>query len=85
MLNTLIHGCGRSSPFSHTVEVFTAGAPPAAATLKAIEPLGFNITQVYGLTETYGPPSETLWQQDWDALPEASRYEYKVRTVSVCR
>ncbi len=81
VLNTLIHAdAADRSPFSHTVEVFTAGAPPAAATLKAIEPLGFNITQVYGLTETYGPASETLWQQDWDALPEASRYEYKART-----
>jgi fatty-acyl-CoA synthase len=41
--------------FSHVVEVFTAGAPPPAATLAAFEPLGFNVTQVYGLTETYGP------------------------------
>ena len=40
--------------FDHTVEVFTAGAPPAPATLLKIEKLGFNVTQVYGLTETYG-------------------------------
>jgi len=36
--------------FDHTVEVFTAGAPPAPATLAAISKMGFNITQVYGLT-----------------------------------
>ena len=41
--------------FDHVVEVFTAGAPPPAATLAAIEPLGFDVMQVYGLTETYGP------------------------------
>ena len=41
--------------FEHVVEVFTAGAPPAPATLSKIEKLGFNVTQVYGLTETYGP------------------------------
>ena len=66
--------------FDHTVEVFTAGAPPPAATLRAIEPLGFNVTQVYGLTETYGPASECLWQQEWDTLPEKERAEHKART-----
>ena len=30
--------------FDHVVEVFTAGAPPPAATLARVEPLGFNIT-----------------------------------------
>jgi fatty-acyl-CoA synthase len=36
-----------------TVRVLTAGAPPAAATIERIEgELGWEITQVYGLTET---------------------------------
>src|SRR6202043_3808407 len=36
-----------------TVPVLTAGAPPAAATIERIEgELGWEITQVYGLTET---------------------------------
>ena len=35
------------------VRVVTAGAPPAAATIRAIEQgLGWTVTQVYGLTET---------------------------------
>ena len=35
------------------VRLFTAGAPPAAATIERVEgELGWNITQVYGLTET---------------------------------
>lgn len=35
------------------VKVFTAGAPPAAATIERMEgELGWDITQVYGLTET---------------------------------
>jgi fatty-acyl-CoA synthase len=55
-------------PFDHVVEVFTAGAPPAAATLAAIETMGFNVTQVYGLTEVYGPATECTWQEDrWGA------------------
>ncbi len=67
-------------PFDHVVEVFTAGAPPPAATLAAIEPLGFNVTQVYGLTETYGPDTECLWHDGFDALEGDDRAEVKART-----
>jgi fatty-acyl-CoA synthase len=67
-------------PFAHIVEVFTAGAPPPAATLAAIEPLGFNVTQVYGLTETYGPDTECLWHEGFDALDPDNRAEVKART-----
>jgi fatty-acyl-CoA synthase len=66
--------------FDHTVEVFTAGAPPAAATLAAIETMGFNVTQVYGLTETYGHATECLWQDDdWNALAPDDRATIKAR------
>ena len=67
-------------PFNHRVEVFTAGAPPAAATLAAIAPLGFNVTQVYGLTETYGHVTECVWKPEWDGLPEDERATLKART-----
>ncbi len=67
--------------FDHVVEIFTAGAPPAAATLQAIEPLGFNVTQVYGLTETYGHVTECLWNgQAWDGLSNDERSAIKART-----
>ena len=66
--------------FDHTVEVFTAGAPPAAATLAAIEPMGFNVTQVYGLTETYGHATECVWKDDeWGALAQEDRAAIKAR------
>ena len=65
--------------FDHSVEVFTAGAPPAPATLSKIEKLGFNVTQVYGLTETFGHVTECLWQGDWDALSEPDRAAIKAR------
>jgi len=81
VLNGLIHAEATDRrDFGHIVEVFTAGAPPPAATLRAIEPLGFNITQVYGLTETYGPSTECLWNSDWDTLPDDERYAIKART-----
>jgi fatty-acyl-CoA synthase len=66
--------------FDHTVEVFTAGAPPAAATLAAIEPMGFNVTQVYGLTETYGHATECVWKDDqWGDLSQTDRAAIKAR------
>ncbi len=66
--------------FDHTVEVFTAGAPPAPATLAKIEPMGFNITQVYGLTETYGHVTECLWrQEEWGDLAGEARAAIKAR------
>ncbi len=66
--------------FDHTVSVFTAGAPPPAATLRAIEPLGFDVTQVYGLTETYGHVTECMWHDKWNDQPEEERYAIKART-----
>lgn len=66
--------------FDHVVEVFTAGAPPAPATLGKIEELGFNVTQVYGLTETYGHVTECIWRSDdWDGLEQGEKAAIKAR------
>ncbi|WP_166417599.1 AMP-binding protein [Cochlodiniinecator piscidefendens] len=82
VLNMLVNAAASERrDFDHIVEVFTAGAPPPAATLGAIEPLGFNVTQVYGLTETYGHVTECLWHHDsWDDLPADQRADIKART-----
>jgi fatty-acyl-CoA synthase len=66
--------------FDHIVNTYTAGAPPPAATLAAIEPLGFSVTQMYGLTETYGHTVECIWKDDWADLPEEERFARKART-----
>jgi fatty-acyl-CoA synthase len=65
--------------FDHTVEVFTAGAPPAPATLAAIGKLGFNVKQVYGLTETYGHVTECIWDTAWGALSSDKQASIKAR------
>ncbi len=81
VLNTLINSAPEERrAFDHTVEVFTAGAPPAPATLAAIETMGFHITQVYGLTETYGHVTECLWDgAEWDGLEQDKRSAIKAR------
>ncbi|MBY6055672.1 AMP-binding protein [Leisingera daeponensis] len=73
VLNMLVNAPEEErKPFDHTVEVFTAGAPPAPATLSKIENLGFNITHVYGLTETFGHVTECYWKaEEWDGLDKA--------------
>ena len=81
VLNTIVNAKGEDRrAFDHIVDVFTAGAPPPAATLAAIEPLGFQVTQVYGLTETYGHVTECLWQEGWNDLDDEDRYAIKART-----
>ena len=54
--------------YSQTVNVVTAGAPPPAATLEAVQKMGFNVDHVYGLTETYGHISVCAWQDEWNEL-----------------
>ena len=66
-------------PFDRTVEVMTAGAPPPAAILEGIEKLGFNVTQVYGLTETYGHVVMSVWNNDWDKNEFSQRANLKAR------
>ena len=63
--------------FDQTVQAMTAGAPPPAAILQAIEPLGFNVMQVYGLTETYGHVSQCEWRPEWDDLDPEARADKK--------
>ncbi len=81
VLNMLVNAADdERRAFDHTVEVFTAGAPPAPATLGKIETLGFNVTQVYGLTETYGHVTECVWRgEDWDDLPQDEKAAIKAR------
>ena len=80
VLNLIINAsASERKPFSHTVEVFTAGAPPAPATLAAIESIGFNVTQVYGLTETYGHVTECIWDEKWDQETQEKKSSIKAQ------
>ncbi len=61
------------------VEFFTAAAPPPEAVLAAMADAGFNVTHLYGLTETYGPAVVNDWNADWDALDSSERATKKAR------
>jgi len=66
-------------PLPHAVEFFTAAAPPPEAVLAAMKAAGFNVTHLYGLTETYGPATVNEWQIAWDVLSPAEQAARKAR------
>jgi len=62
-----------------TVSFFTAAAPPPEAVLAAMKTAGFDVTHLYGLTETYGPSVINDWNRDWDTLSSADYAAKKAR------
>jgi fatty-acyl-CoA synthase len=65
--------------FKRQLNVITAGAPPAPTVIKNMESLGVDVTQVYGLTEVYGPHSICKWQPKWDNLSVDEKASIKAR------
>ena len=74
VLNLLVHAPEPvKRRFGHVVEVATGGAAPPSAVIEAMSEMGFNVTHLYGLTETYGPATVCAWQEAWDALDMQER------------
>ena len=53
---------------SDKVQIMTAAAPPPPPVIARMEEMGFQVTHVYGLTETYGPSVVSAWQEEWNKL-----------------
>jgi len=66
-------------PFSHKVNFIHAAAPPPQAILMAMLKAGFELTHVYGLTETYGPATVNDWHDEWNALPPEEQGAKRIR------
>ncbi|AWH95744.1 AMP-binding protein [Dietzia psychralcaliphila] len=61
------------------IRMITAGAPPSPTILRRFEDLGIDVTQVYGLTETYGPITVCTPQPVWTDLDPDDRAGLKSR------
>ena len=63
VLSMLIHAPEevRRRP-AQAVQIATGGAAPPSTVITQMEALGFAVTHLYGLTETYGPSTVCLWQ-----------------------
>ncbi|PWB44742.1 MAG: acyl-CoA synthetase [Rhodocyclales bacterium] len=53
----------------HKVSALVAAAPPPASMIEGMNRIGFDITHVYGLTETYGPAAVCAKHPEWNELP----------------
>jgi len=63
----------------HTVQFFTAAAPPPEKLLADMKTAGFDVTHLYGLTETYGPAVVNDWHASWSSLPSEEQARLKSR------
>lgn len=79
VLQMLAEAESDAAPFDPAIHVLTAGAPPPPSVLEKTRAMGFDVMQVYGLTETYGHISQCLWQDDWDNLSPAEQAELQAQ------
>ena len=63
----------------HRVQFFTAAAPPPEKLLAQMQEAGFEVTHLYGLTETYGPSVVNDWHEEWSDLPPSEQAALKAR------
>jgi fatty-acyl-CoA synthase len=80
VMSTLINASqSERRALPRTVQFITAAAPPPEAVLAEMAEAGFNVTHVYGLTETYGPAVVNEWKEDWDGDDRSARAAKKAR------
>ncbi len=80
VLNLLVHAPDSVKVrFDHAVEVATGGAAPPSAVIAAMEGMGFRVTHLYGLTESYGPATVCAWQEGWQDLALEDRARLMAR------
>jgi fatty-acyl-CoA synthase len=70
VLSMLIHAPEEARrPFAQTVQIATGGAAPPSTVITRMEAMGFAVTHLYGLTESYGPSTVCMWQPGLDDMP----------------
>jgi fatty-acyl-CoA synthase len=70
VMTMLIHAPAETKvAFDQVVEFATGGAAPPTPVIAGMEAMGFRVTHLYGLTESYGPATLCAWQEGWDGLP----------------
>ena len=79
VMSLVVAGKPANAKLDYEVEFFTAAAPPPEAVLAAMKDAGFNVTHLYGLTETYGPSVVNDWDPEWDLLDNVKQAALKAR------
>jgi fatty-acyl-CoA synthase len=72
--------------FPQRVRFNTAAAPPPESVLAGMDEAGFDVTHLYGLTETYGPAVVNEWKDEWSrSTPGAGRRRRRGRACATRR
>jgi fatty-acyl-CoA synthase len=80
VLSTLIHAPEKiRRRFDHLVQIATGGAAPPSVVISQMETMGFAVTHLYGLTESYGPSTVCLWQPGLDDMPIEQKAGFMAR------
>ena len=61
------------------VAVTTGGSPPSPSLLSRMTRVGFDVTHLYGLTETFGPIAINEWKREWDDLDDDAQAQLRAR------
>jgi fatty-acyl-CoA synthase len=80
VMSALINAAeGDKRSFPQTVSFNTAAAPPPESILAGMAQAGFEVTHLYGLSETYGPAVVNEWQDEWNKLDASLQAAKKAR------
>ncbi|XP_020992480.1 isovalerate--CoA ligase AAE2 isoform X2 [Arachis duranensis] len=80
VLNMIVNSASFDrKPIDHKVLAMTGGSPPPPQIIAKMEELGFTVSHLYGLTETYGPGTFCVWKPEWDLLAPQERSRLKAR------
>ena len=66
-------------PFAQTVQIATGGAAPPSTVIARMEAMGFAVTHLYGLTESYGPSTVCMWQPGLERMPIEEKSAFMAR------
>ncbi len=80
VLGMLIHApAATKRQFAQTVQIATGGAAPPSAVIAQMEAMGFAVTHLYGLTESFGPSTVCMWQPELDTMPIDAKSAFMAR------
>jgi fatty-acyl-CoA synthase len=80
VLSMLIHAPESARhTFPQTVQIATGGAAPPSAVIARMEAMGFAVTHLYGLTESFGPSTVCMWQPELDSMPMDAKAAFMAR------
>jgi fatty-acyl-CoA synthase len=80
VLSMLIHAPSKvRRRFDQTVQIATGGAAPPSTVIARMEEMGFAVTHLYGLTESFGPATVCMWQPALDTMGLAEKSAFMAR------